>query len=154
MSHKIWDKTDAVARGLRKPINTAAISIMGAYTFVWGLWLALPWATFVRSPIFENMANLAPELVWGLAAMVIGVLMLYGVYSQSFKALRRGASAGFYYWFVVSGFYLIGSWQSTGWINAFMVAIYCAFVAINLQVNRKTIDPNLHDNKDTHKIRP
>lgn len=150
MTHKIWYKTDEMARGLRKPINTAAISIMGVYTFVWGLWLALPWQTFVRSPIYDLMSNLAPELVWGIAAMCIGAVILYGVWNSTYKALLRGALAGFYYWFVVSGFYLIGSWESVGWINAFMVAVYCAFVAINLRVNKSS----LHDNKETHKIRP
>ncbi|ASR76480.1 hypothetical protein SEA_SAMISTI12_48 [Streptomyces phage Samisti12] len=154
MTHKIWHKTDEMARGLRKPINTAAISIMGVYTFIWGLWLALPWATFARSPIYGMMSNLAPELVWGVAAMAIGAIMLYGVWSQVYRALHRGALAGFYYWFVISGFYLMGSWQSVGWINAFMVAIYCAFVAINLRVNRKLVDSSLHDNKEVNKIRP
>jgi hypothetical protein len=150
MTLKIWKKTDEIARGLRKPINTAAISIMGAYTFVWGLWLALPWATFNRSPIYELMSNLAPEIVWGITAMCIGAVILYGVWNSTYKALLRGALAGFYYWFVISGFYIFGSWHSTGWINAFMVAIYCAFVAINLRVNKSS----LHDNKETHKIRP
>lgn len=154
MTHKIWLKTDEIARGLRKPINTAAISIMGVYTFVWGLWLALPWATFTRSPIYEMMNSLAPELVWGIAAMLIGAIMLCGVIMQGYKALRRGAAAGFYYWFVVSGFYLMGSWESVGWINALMVSIYCAFVAINLRVNRKSLDSSLHDNKEVNKIRP
>lgn len=154
MTAKIWYKTDEVARGLRKPINTAAISIMGAYTFIWGLWLALPWATFARSPVYDMMANLAPELVWGIAAMCIGAVILYGVWNQTYKALLRGALAGFYYWFVVSGFYMIGSWHSVAWINAFMVAIYCAFVGINLRVNRKTVDSSLHDNKEVNKIRP
>lgn len=154
MTAKIWYKTDEVARGLRKPINTAAISIMGAYTFIWGLWLALPWATFARSPVYDMMANLAPELVWGIAAMCIGALILYGVWNSTYKALLRGALTGFYYWFVVSGFYLMGSWHSVAWINAFMVSIYCAFVGINLRVNRKVVDSSLHDNKEVNKIRP
>jgi len=152
--NKLWDKTDEIARGLRKPINTAAISIMGTYTLVWGLWLAMPWATFNRSPIYEMMNTLAPELVWGLAAMGIGLMMLHGVFKMSYNALHRGALAGFYYWLVVSGFYIVGSWQSVGWINACMVSIYCAFVAINLRVNRKVVDSSLHDNKEVTKIRP
>lgn len=152
--NKIWEKTDQLARGLRKPINAAAISIMGVYTFVWGLWLTLPWDTFGRSPIYEMMNTLAPELVWGIVAMFIGILMLYGVFKMGYTALHRGALAGFYYWLVISGFYLFGAWQSVGWINAFMVSIYCAFVAINLRVNRKTVDSSLHDNKEVNKIRP
>ncbi|AXH69575.1 hypothetical protein HWB79_gp238 [Streptomyces phage LukeCage] len=152
MTSKIWNKTDEIARELRKPINTAAISIMGAYTFVWGLWLALPWATFERSPIYEAMKTLAPELVWGPVAMLIGLLMLRGVWKQSYRALQAGAAAGFYYWLVIAVFYILGSWESVGWINAFMVSLYCAFVAINLRVNRKFIDPELHDNNKVNTI--
>lgn len=150
MTLKIWKKTDEVARGLRKPINTAAISIMGAYTFIWGLWLALPWPTFNTGPVYEVMSTLAPEIAWGVAAMCIGALIIWGVTSQTYKALLRGALAGFYYWLVISVFYMLGSWQADGWINAFMVSVYCAFVAINLRVNKSS----LHDNKETHKIRP
>ena len=152
MTSKVWHKTDEIARGLRKPINTAAISIMGAYTFVWGLWLALPWATFNRSPIYEFMESLAPELLWGIAAMCIGTLMLRGVWKQSYRPLHTGAAAGFYYWFVIAVFYILGSLESVGWINAFMVSLYCAFVAINLRVNRKFIDPELHDNNKVNTI--
>ncbi|QNN98295.1 membrane protein [Streptomyces phage LilMartin] len=154
MTAKIWYKTDQVARGLRKPINTAAISIMGVYTFMWGLWLALPWPTFNTGPVYGLMASLAPEIVWGVTAMCIGTLIIWGVASQTYKALLRGALAGFYYWLVISVFYMLGSWSADGWINAFMVAVYCAFVAINLRVNRKTIDSSLHDNKEVNKIRP
>jgi hypothetical protein len=146
MTWKIWKKTDEIARGMRKPINTAAISIMGAYTFIWGLWLALPWDTFGRSSVYEMLNNLAPELAWGIAAMLIGLYILRGVWKGAYKALHKGALAGFYYWFIVAGFYLIGSWQSTAWINAIMVAVYCAFVAINLRVNRNKLDSELHDN--------
>jgi hypothetical protein len=148
--NKLWEKTDQAARGLREPINTAAISIMGAYTFVWGLWLALPWKTFDGSPLYDMISVLAPELAWGIFAMVIGAVIIWGVISQTYKALLRGALVGFYYWFVVSGFYLIGSWQADGWITAFMVSVYCAFIAINLRVNKA----HLHDNKEMNKIRP
>jgi len=152
VTSKIWHKTDEIARGLRKPINTAAISIMGAYTFVWGLWLTLPWSTFDRSVIYEYMERLAPEIVWGIVAMLIGLFMLRGVWKQSYRALHTGAAAGFYYWLVIAVFYILGSWQSVGWINSFMVSLYCAFVAINLRVNKKFIDPELHDNNKVNTI--
>lgn len=144
----VWNKTDEIARNMRRPINTAAISILGAYTFLWGLWIALPWDTFTRGPIYDMMAILAPEPIWGASAMVIGSIILYGVAKNSFTYLRRGALIGFYYWFVISGFYLLGSWESTGWINSAMVAIYCAFVALNLRINKSS----LHDNKEVNNI--
>lgn len=84
--------------------------------------------------------------------MIIGCFMLRGVWKQSYRALHTGAAAGFYYWFIIAVFYILGSWQSVGWINAFMVSVYCAFVAINLRVNKKFIDPELHDNNKVNTI--
>lgn len=143
MTRKIWTKTDELARGMRKPINTAAISIMGAYTFLWGLWLTLPMDSFLGSPVVKLFYALAPEWVWGVAAMVIGILMLRGVIKNKYRTLVFGAAAGFYFWLVITIFFFIGAWTATPWITALMVAIYCAFVAINLRVNKAS----LHDNK-------
>ena len=144
----VWNKTDEIARNMRRPINTAAISILGTYTFLWGLWLTMPWSTFNRGPIYDLMSILAPELIWGISAMVIGGIIMYGVSKNAYAYLRRGALIGFYYWFIIAAFYALGSWQSTGWINSAMVAIYCAFVSLNLRINKNS----LHDNKEVHNI--
>lgn len=45
-------------------------------TFIWGLWLVLPYKTFVSSISFREMMKVAPEQVWGVAIMAIALLHL------------------------------------------------------------------------------
>lgn len=40
----------------------------------WGLWLTLPVETFASSHTFDAMAQLAPELVWGVFALLVGIV--------------------------------------------------------------------------------
>ena len=137
---------DELAVNLSKPINTSAISIMALYTFAWGLWISMPWPALNISPASSLLRTLAPEPVLGGVAILIGINMFYGVIKNSYKSLRRGAAAGFYFWFTISLLNFFSYWRSTGWITAGMVALYCFFVAVNLRANRKrTFD--LHDNK-------
>jgi hypothetical protein len=79
--------------------------------------------------------------------------MFYGVVKNGYKTLRRGAAAGFYFWFTVSLLNFFSYWRSTGWITAGMVSLYCFFVAVNLRVNRKK-SFDLHDNKNTNNMKP
>lgn len=144
---------DELAVNLSKPINTSAISIMALYTFSWGVWLLMPWKALGISPASNLLKTLAPEPALGATAILIGSIMFYGVVKNGYKALRRGAAAGFYFWFTVSLLNLFSYWRSTGWITAGMVSIYCFFVAVNLRVNRKR-SFDLHDNKNTNNMKP
>jgi hypothetical protein len=142
-----------LATNLSKPINTSAIAIMAMYTFAWGVWISMPWPALGISPASTFLKSLAPEPLLGGVAITIGLIMLYGSIKQRYKALRRGAAAGFYFWLIVSLMNFFSYWRSTGWITAGMVAVYCFFVAINLRVNRKnTFD--LHDNAEGNNIKP
>jgi hypothetical protein len=123
---------------LFKPINTAAISIMGAFTVLWGIWVANPfWTVFDRAQLFNFMTTLMPEWLWGTLAIIIGLVMLYGVAEKSYKPLLRGALAGFYFWLFGSINFFLGDWENTGGITLLMIAIYCGYVATNLYINRE-----------------
>jgi hypothetical protein len=123
---------------MMKPLNTSAISIMGAFTFIWGVWVAVPfWSVFDTAQIFSFMTILLPEWVWGAVAMVVGLVMIYGVVKPSFITLKNGALAGFYFWLFSSMNFFLGDWQNTGGITLFMIAIYCGYVALNIWVNKK-----------------
>lgn len=131
-----------------RPVNTAAISIMAIYTSLWGFWIGNPWwDVFSRAQLYQWMAVL-PEWAWGLNAMfVVGGLMLYGVFKPSYRSLQTGATVGFYHWLLIAIFYFGGDWQNTGGITSLMIAVYCAFIHINLKVNRDSLrfddDPNI-----------
>lgn len=135
-----------LVKALLKPINTAAVILLGAMTFVWGLWIWFPmWSVFASAQLYSWMAIL-PEWVWGLQAMIIGAVMIYGVLKRSFSGLLRGARLGFYHWLVIGIMYFGGDWQNTGWIVSIMLAAYCSFIWINLEVNKDSLADD--DNPD------
>lgn len=132
---------DGLKSALFRPINKAAISIMGTFTVLWGFWVGNPfWTVFTQAPLFHVMAWLAPEWAWGLTALVVGITMLYGVIKMSYKSLRAGAMSGFYFWTFASINFFIGDWKNTGGITLAMIALYCGFIALNLSINREKIE--------------
>jgi len=128
---------DGLKRALFRPINKAAISIMGAFTLLWGIWVANPlWAVFSTAPLFNAMSVLAPEWVWGTVAIIVGITMLWGVIRMSYRSLMSGALVGFYFWIAGSICFFLGDWQNTGGITLLMIALYCGYIALNLRVNK------------------
>lgn len=135
---------DRVAVRLREiisvPMNTAALMIMSLYTFIWGLWLALPfWQVFSQAALYGALASIMPEIYWGLIAITCGIIMVWGVVNNSYKSLTRGAYAGFIHWLVISGGYFVGDWHNTGGITALAIALYCGVVYLNVRVNRDSL---------------
>jgi hypothetical protein len=129
---------EGIKSALFKPINKAAISIMGVFTVLWGLWVANPmWAVFTQAPIFHIMAFLAPEWAWGIAAILVGITMLWGVFKMQYRPLIFGARSGFYFWIFASITFFIGDWKNTGGITLLMIALYCGYIALNLSINRE-----------------
>lgn len=129
---------DGLKSALFKPINKAAISIMGAFTVLWGLWVCNPfWTVFTQAPLFQVMAFVAPEWVWGIAAVIVGISMLYGVIQMAYSPLVAGARTGFYFWMFASICFFIGDWKNTGGITLLMIALYCGYIALNLSINRE-----------------
>lgn len=129
---------DGVKQAMFRPINKAAISIMGVFTLLWGFWVANPfWDVFTTAPLFHFMAALAPEWVWGGAALIVGMIMMYGIIKMSYRSLLRGAQVGFYFWIFASINFFLGDWQNTGGITLFMIAFYCAYITLNLAINKE-----------------
>lgn len=129
---------EKIQEALFKPINTAAISILGGFSILWGFWVANPWWTvFDQAAIFEFMTAVMPEWLWGTLAIVVGTSMLFGVMHNSWRSLRTGALTGFYFWLFGSINFFLGDWQNTGGITLFMIAIYCGYIALNLHINKK-----------------
>lgn len=125
-----------LSQDILRPINTAAIMIMGVYTVFWGLWVASPfWDVFSRAPVYHYFMIL-PETFWGIVAITAGVIMVYGVLERSYHSLTTGSMIGFLHWLVISVFFLVGDWQNTGWVTYTMITVYCAFVWLNIRVNR------------------
>jgi hypothetical protein len=124
-------------REILAPINTAAIMILGVFTVLWGLWVFVPfWDVFSRAAAFHYFLIL-PEFFWGGVAISAGMAMVYGVLKSSYKSLTTGAMVGFFHWFVICVFFFAGDWQNVGGVTYMMISVYCAFIWLNLRVNKK-----------------
>lgn len=126
-----------LANRLSKPINTAAIVIMGIYTILWGLWLLSPfWRVFEESKQFDWLAQVMPEWAWGTVAISVGAVMTYGVMRNSFRSLSIGSLIGAVYWGLIAVGYYIGDWRDTAGLTKTMIALYCSFIFLNIRMNR------------------
>lgn len=136
----------AIARVFNKPLNTSAAIIMGGYTLLWGLWLVSPWwDVFNRAPLYSWLEDVVPyESFWGGVAICVGLAIIGGVVENTYRALLAGAFLGWLHWEIISVGYFLGDWRNTGGITAMMIAAYCAFVYLNVRVNRD----NLHFEKE------
>ena len=127
-------------REIIQPINTAAVMILGVFTVLWGAWVASPfWEVFTRAAAFEYF-QIMPEWAWGGIAISAGSAMIYGVLRSSYRSLTMGAMVGFLHWLVITVFFFAGDWQNTGGVTYMMIAVYCAFIRLNLGANRKTFE--------------
>lgn len=124
--------------GLIKPINGASVVVISGYTFLWGMWVVNTfWDVFTRAPLFSELSAVAPEWAWGLVAVIVGLVMLYGVFRPSYGSLTRGAFVGFMFWMTIAVGYFLGDWQNTGGITAAMLCISCAYIYLNVRINRE-----------------
>lgn len=131
-----------LAKRLSQPINTAAIVIMGVYTVLWSIWVGCPWwSTFPEGKQYDWLARVMPEWGWGLLALGVGSIMIYGVVRDSFRSLSIGSFTGAIYWGLISMGYYIGDWRDTAGLTKTMICLYCAFIFLNIRMNRdKLVD--------------
>lgn len=124
--------------GLLKPINGASVVIISGYTFLWGLWVVnTVWDVFTQASLYGELSAVAPEWAWGAIALVCGLVMLYGVFRPSYRSLTRASFIGFMFWLTISIGYFLGDWRNTGGITAAMLAISCAYIYLNVRINRE-----------------
>ena len=129
---------DNIKEAMFRPINTAAIGILGVFSILWGLWVGNPfWSVFDQAEIFEAMKYLMPEEVWGVTAGAVGFAMVYGALTGKYSYLRIGALSGFYFWLFACISFFAGDWKNTGGITLAMITLYCGYVALNLSINKE-----------------
>lgn len=117
--------------------------LLGIYTTLWGFWVANPWWTvFGQAPLYSALATVAPftippEVFWGCLAMFCGVVTIYGSVSRSYRSLSAGAITICWHWAMISLFYFLGDPLNTGGITALLMAVYGAFLWLNIRINFK-----------------
>lgn len=127
-----------LTQALLRPVNTSAIIILGVYTVVWGLWVGNPhWSVFERAPLYSKMSELFNESAWGGIAIIAGIVISYGAFRPSYRALIIGSGVAAIHWLIIAIMYFWGDWQSTGGITSLVFAFYGSYVYLNIRVNNK-----------------
>lgn len=138
--------SEKLARALLLPINPAVVVLLGIYTVVWGFWVANPfWTVFTQAPLYNALdsiwfvaaSGISPEVFWGTIAMLCGAVTTYGAIRRSYRSLITGATVIGWHWFMISIMYFIGDAANTGGITALLMAVYGAFLFLNIRVNFK-----------------
>jgi hypothetical protein len=106
-----------------------AVSILGAFNVLLGIWISLPFDSLL---FLHNF----PEWTVASAMLVIGYFIMSGSLRQTYTTLLVGTQLSFYFWFLSIGGLLYAQWQNPVWIVALMISMYSAFVAINIKVNK------------------
>lgn len=140
----IGEGADKLAHALLRPVNPAAIIILGVYTIVWGLWIFSPfWSVFGTAALYSVLnafpTIIPPEYFWGGIAIITGSFTTYGAIVRHYKPLARGALFAGWHWGMIAAFYFLGDWMNTGGITALTFALYAAFIWLNLRVNRRFV---------------
>lgn len=125
----MWDKT---ASKMLSPINTMAVSILGFFNILLGIWISLPFDSLL-------FLNNFPEWTASSLMMIIGYFIVSGSMRQIYSQLLIGTHLSFYFWFLSIGGLLYAQWQNPAWIVALMISMYSAFVAVNIKVNRENL---------------
>lgn len=81
----------------------------------WGAWLLNPhWQTFASSKSFDAMSHWAPEEVWGVAILLLGLLQM-GAFIREHRHLRMaGTLSGVFVWFSIGIAFGLVNIASTG----------------------------------------
>lgn len=82
---------------------------------VWGLWLLLPYNTFLSSPVYSIMLVLAGDVVWGAAFLILGSSQLVLAHIGTPRTRGMIAAITLFAWtFVDLGLWLSGSYSAAG----------------------------------------
>ncbi len=121
---------DKLARRLLQPINTSVISILGVFNVLFGTWMLLPFSV-LGIPAFM------PEWAIGTITLGVGASIVLGSAKESYPLLATGCAMGSIAWIVGTVLSISIDWHTPAWIFSLMIALYCAFVYINISVNSK-----------------
>jgi hypothetical protein len=127
---------DGFVRVLLSPLQRSSIVALGIYTFFWGLWVAAPWwSVFDQAELFSTMGLIAPEVFWGGLAVACGASIIISAWKMFPRGVMDAAVITWAHWLMIAIFYFVGDWQNTGGITSLSIAIYAAFIYLNIKVN-------------------
>lgn len=98
----------------------------------WGGWLLLPFDTFPSAPAYNAMALIAPEPVWGLWFVLVGIAWFAGLLAKVGRWRRWCALAASWDWCFVAVCFGLASGPNTGVVTYSFVAAASAWAYLRL----------------------
>lgn len=115
----------------------------GLLTFIWGVWLLAPWATFEATPkSWQVMGSILPEWGWGLFIASLGLFQLTALYTARTDPRRNAAFIACLLWAGVAAMIFLANPIGTGGIVYGFIAAWQGWVYIRL--GRHYRNPSSH----------
>jgi len=112
----------------------------GAMTAVCGAWFLLPFTTFGSTPTFAAMRDLAPEAVWGIAMVALGIVQLVGLIADWWRWRRWSAMASCGVWIFLSVLVVRSNPASPDAGMYFLLALSAAWAYLRMRFHRMPFD--------------
>ena len=128
---------DTLAEALLRPVNRVVTIFLGVYTVAWGLWVVMPGVdTFNHAQVYSALMSFIPhEFVWGIIAIVAGVLTLTGLVKHFDRTTWSGVGRSGIHWTIIAIFYFMGDVANTAGITATFVAFLSFYIYLNCKIN-------------------
>ncbi|MFD8618256.1 hypothetical protein [Streptomyces sp. NPDC059513] len=98
-------------------MNVYCLSL-GLLSTLWGLVLLVPFGTFGNNNLAQYMSAIAPEPVWGMVAILAGLVMGIGTLKKKRRVVKVGLMTGFLVWGFVFLTYFISLPYSTAVVTS------------------------------------
>jgi len=93
----------------------------------WGVWILLPHDAFAVSEAFHFLAIIAPEFIWGGAALLMGLILLIAIPKRMWRLEKLSLVASLFLWSCVTLSFILGGTGSVGTIVYTLFAFYSFF---------------------------
>jgi len=113
-------------------------SITAVQSMLFGLWLILPFDTFSSGSVFDIMNQIAPESIWGVLMMVLGITQLYTVHTKRVFYRIWATRIMLPVWVIIDLSFLLSRTASSASITYF-VFVMCSIwslISLALRQNR------------------
>lgn len=116
---------------------------LAIFKFIFGVWFLLPFDTFSDTNTYRLMGQIAPEEVWGILFLVIGVIQMWGLVDGRHYIIRSWVSLiGVNLWLALSILSLYGNPSSPGFgvtlvFSLSNIVIYLRLREINQYVSQR-----------------
>lgn len=108
--------------------------ILGMFAVTWGIWLLLPmWDTF-SYPSFASFLYVAPEHIWGLFALFLGLITILFASTKLFFVRKLMSLLHIAWWAFVSSMFVFAAPGNTAVPVYMMLSVYSFWRYVKLMI--------------------